>query len=106
MQLVTSGVRTNPAPPATASRTRVSVTGRFSAGSSVTESWRRAARIGSGRKQQVELAGPVECVKIVRSADMAFADEDLRHGPAAAGTLHHLGPHGRIRSEERRVGTA
>ena len=46
---------------------------------------------GHRRDQLVELAGAIERDKIVATADMMAADEDLRDGRAAVGALdHHL----------------
>ena len=42
------------------------------------------------RQQRIELALAVEFVEVVATADMGFADVDLRHG-ALAGFLHHFG---------------
>src|SRR5690349_11049336 len=43
----------------------------------------------SCREQGIQLAAGIECMQVVRAADMAVADEDLRYGAAAAGPLTH-----------------
>ena len=78
-----SGVSTKPAPPAAASRTSASVTGRLAAGSSVTDQLHQAGAHRLARQHRVKLAGVVQRVEVVAAADMAAADEDLRHGAAA-----------------------
>jgi hypothetical protein len=49
--------------------------------------WKRPARFAA--QQRFELAGAVELIQIVTTADVGVADVNLRHG-AAAGLLHHL----------------
>ena len=38
--------------------------------------------VRSGREKLIEPSGRVEVVEVVAAADMALADEDLRHGPS------------------------
>src|SRR5262249_30268160 len=41
-------------------------------------------------QQRIEAAGIIEGVKLVASADVLIADEDLRHGRLSIRTGHHL----------------
>ena len=43
----------------------------------------------SGRQKRIELSRPIKRVNIVRAADMAVVDENLRHGLAPASAAHH-----------------
>src|SRR5690242_2932153 len=54
-----------------------------------------AGRPLPGLEQRIELARPVERDKVVAAADMAAADEDLRHGGAPPGAPRGLLAFGR-----------